>query len=65
MNDKQKAFLDELYLLLKKYNINKISSQSNQHEFYSGDNILSFSVYADGCFIDVETYQKDYNKEVN
>ena len=60
MNDNQKAFLDELDTLLKKYSITGVKSGA-AIRFISNSDELTFKEYASGKFTDIQTKAPEYN----
>lgn len=62
MNDNQKAFLNELSALMRKYNIDAMSARNDNCRivFESNGNRLAFSGYDDGTFYEVTTYQTEH-----
>lgn len=59
MNDNQKAFLNELSALMRKYNIDAMTARNDTCRivFETNGARLAFSGYDDGTFYEVSTYQ--------
>ena len=63
MSDNQKAFLNELSAMMRKYNIDAMTARDDNGRimFESNGTRLAFSGYDDGTFFDVTTYQTEHH----